>query len=113
MKKTDYWYEAVLWAAENGITTGTSATTFSPKDPCTRGQIVTFLWRAEGKPAPKSAKNPFKDVKKGDYWYDAVLWAAEKGITTGTSATAFSPKDTCTRGQIVTFLHRSKGEPNP
>ncbi len=105
VKSNQYYYKAVLWAVEKGITTGTSATTFSPNDKCTREQIVTFLWRSQGKPKAASA-NPFKDVKGGAYYYEAVLWAVEKGITTGTSATTFSPKADCTRGQIVTFLYR-------
>ena len=106
-----YYADAVQWALDNGVTTGTTATTFSPNDTCTRGQVVTFLWRAKGEPAPKSENNPFKDVKPGDYYYKAVLWAVEQGITTGTSATAFSPKDTCTRAHIVTFLWRCLGQP--
>ena len=107
VKSDAYYYKAVLWAVENGITSGTSATTFSPDDICTRGQIVTFLWRANGKPAPSKTSNPFKDVKASDYFYDSVLWAVEKGITLGTDATHFSPSDTCTRGQVVTFLYRA------
>ena len=107
VKPGAYYYEAVLWAVEKGITTGTSATTFSPNSPCTRKQIVTFLWRAQGSPAPASSSNPFKDVKTSDYFYDAVLWAVENGITTGTSATTFSPNAICTRGQCVTFLKRA------
>ncbi|MBR5490043.1 MAG: S-layer homology domain-containing protein, partial [Oscillospiraceae bacterium] len=74
---------------------------------CNRGQIVTFLWRAMGKPAPQSDANPFGDVPNSQYYYDAVLWAVEKGITTGLSATSFGPNSTCTRGQIVTFLYRA------
>ena len=101
----DYFYKAVLWAKENNITTGTSDTTFSPNAGCTRAQVVTFLWRTEGMPEATSAANPFKDVT-GGYYYDAVLWAVENGITAGTSTTTFSPDDTCTRGQIVTFLYR-------
>ena len=101
-----YYYEAVLWAVENGITTGTSATTFSPDAPCTRAQVVTFLHRAFGS-APEKSENPFKDIAKGAYYYDAVLWAVERGITTGTSATTFGPNATCSRAQIVTFLYRS------
>ncbi|MBR7033321.1 MAG: S-layer homology domain-containing protein [Clostridia bacterium] len=108
-----YYADAVAWAVANGITTGTSATKFSPDEGCTRGQVVTFPWRAAGSPEPTGAKNPFRDVKSGEYYYKAVLWAVEKGITTGTSATKFSPNDTCTRGQIVTFLWRAEGEPNP
>ena len=105
VKQGDYWYDAVLWAVEQCITTGTSATTFSPNEGCTRGQVATFLWRYENKPTP-AAKNPFEDVKKGAYYYDAVLWAVEADVTKGTSATTFAPNDTCTRGQIVTFLYR-------
>ena len=106
VKETDYFYKAVLWAVENEITNGTSADTFSPAAGCTRGQVVTFLWRAEGKPAPEKTENPFGDVKDSDFYYDAVLWAVEKEITKGTSEKTFSPLDTCTRGQIVTFLYR-------
>ncbi|WP_458863295.1 S-layer homology domain-containing protein [Acidaminobacterium chupaoyuni] len=106
-----YYYDAVLWAVEKGITQGTSATTFSPLDYCTRGQIVTFLWRAMGEPAPTSNVCPFTDVDADAYYYDAVLWAVEKGITQGTSATTFSPNDICTRGQVVTFQYRAAGEP--
>ncbi|MBQ3356603.1 MAG: S-layer homology domain-containing protein [Oscillospiraceae bacterium] len=109
VKATDYYYKAVLWAVENDITTGTSATTFSPNAGCTRAQVVTFLWRTEGQPKPTSSANPFKDVT-GGYYYDAVLWAVEKNITAGTSATTFSPDNTCTRGQIVTFLYRAVAE---
>ncbi|MBQ6261921.1 MAG: S-layer homology domain-containing protein [Clostridia bacterium] len=104
----DYFYKAVLWAVENGITKGTGANTFSPGQTCTRGQIVTFLWRASGSPSAGSAANPFVDVRSGDYFRDAVLWAVGKGITLGTDKTHFSPKSTCTRGQVVTFLYRAK-----
>ena len=106
-----YYEDAVIWAVDKGITTGTSATTFNPNGICTRAQAVTFLWRAAGSPAPKSDVNPFTDVKAGSYYYDAVLWAVENGITNGTSATAFSPNATCSRGQIVTFLWRSQKSP--
>ncbi len=109
----EYYYDAVAWAVANKITTGTSATTFSPDDGCTRGQVVTFLWRSAGEPEPASAKNPFKDVPASEYYYKAVLWAVEKGITNGTDATHFSPEDTCTRAQIVTFLYRWQGQPKP
>ena len=101
-----YYYKAVLWAVENNITSGTSATTFSPNSTCTRAQIVTFLWRFEGSPAPKTTNNPFTDVKPGSYYEKAVLWASETGVTAGTSATTFSPDATCTRAQVVTFLYR-------
>ena len=103
-----YYYKAVLWAVEKGITTGTSATTFRPDQTCTRGQIVTFLWRYNDQPEPKSSTNPFTDVPAGQYYYKAVLWAVEKGITKGTSADKFSPDSTCTRAQIVTFLYRAE-----
>ena len=107
VKKGAYYEKAVLWAVEKGVTQGTSKTKFGVGEPCTRGQVVTFLWRAKGSPAPKTSKNPFKDVGKKDYFYQAVLWAVEKGITAGSSKTKFSPADTCTRGQIVTFLYRA------
>ena len=105
----DYFYDAVNWAVEKGITTGTSATTFSPNASCTRAQIVTFLWRASGSPEPKTASNPFTDVAANAYYCKAVLWAVENGITTGTSATTFSPDAPCTRAQGVTFLWRANG----
>ena len=101
-----YYYKAVLWAAENGITSGTSDTTFSPDDSCTRGQVVSFLWRFAGSPEPETVSNPFIDVKSENYYYKAVLWAAETGVTSGTTKTTFDPDDTCTRAQIVTFLYR-------
>ena len=109
VKSGDYFYDAVNWAVEKGITTGTSATTFSPNASCTRAQIVTFLWRASGRPAPKTASNPFTDVAANAYYCKAVLWAVENGITTGTSATTFSPDAPCTRAQGVTFLWRANG----
>ena len=113
VKEADYFFTPVLWAVQHRITTGTSATTFSPNDPCTRGQIVTFLWRACGSPEPASNSNPFTDVKTGDYYYKAVIWAVEQGITTGISATKFGPNEACTRGQVATFLWRSQGKPAP
>ena len=106
-----YYEEAVNWAVEKGITTGTDATHFSPNGICTRAQAVTFLWRAAGSPAAKSAVMPFTDVKAGSYYYDAVLWAVENGITKGTSDTMFTPDATCSRAQIVTFLWRSQKSP--
>jgi len=96
---------------ENGITSGTSKTTFEPLAGCTRGQVVTFLWRAAGSPAPKGISNPFSDVAPDKFYYEAVLWAVAKNITKGVSATEFAPDDTCTRGQIVTFLHRFHSTP--
>ena len=111
VKEGAYYYDAVLWAVEQKITSGTSATTFSPDASCTRAQIVTFLWRAAGSPKVENGKNPFTDVKADAYYYDAVLWAVEKGVTSGTSATTFSPDATVTRGQTVTFLYRNAGSP--
>ena len=109
--KGSYYEEAVNWAVAQGITAGTTATTFSPNNPCTRAQAVTFLWRAAGSPAPKSSVMPFTDVAEGSYYHDAVLWAMENGITKGTSDTAFTPNAKCTRAQIVTFLWRSQKSP--
>ena len=106
-----YYNAAVRWAVKNGIASGTDAKHFSPDAACTRGQAVTFLWRAAGSPAPTLAENPFTDVKPSDYCYDAVLWAVENGIAKGTSASTFSPDAACTRGQIVTFLYRAAGLP--
>lgn len=111
VKASDYFYDAVQWAVEKGITEGTSANTFSPNASCTRAQMVTFLWRAAGSPAPKSTTNPFRDVRSTDYYYDAVLWAVENGITSGTGADTFAPNATVTRGQTVTFLYRAAGSP--
>ncbi len=105
VKKKDYYYKAVLWAVENGITAGATKTTFAPDAPCTRGQIVSFMWRAAGS-KKVGGTNPFTDVKKKDYFYNAVLWAVENGITAGVSKTSFAPDSTCTRGQIVSFLYR-------
>ena len=106
-----YYEDAVDWAVENGITTGVSANRFDPNGVCTRAQAVTFLWRAAGSPAPRSRTMPFADVPAGSYYYDAVLWAVENGITKGTSDTTFSPNMTCTRAQIVAFLWRSEKSP--
>ena len=106
-----YYEDAVDWAVENGITKGTDDTHFSPDGICTRAQAVTFLWRAAGSPEPETRAMPFTDVPVGSYYYDAVLWAVENGITKGTSDTRFSPDDTCTRAQIVTFLWRSEKSP--
>ena len=109
----DYFYDSVQWAVNLDITKGTSATTFSPKQGCTRAQIVTFLWRAANSPAPRSSTNKFTDVyatTHADYM-KAIIWATEQGITTGTGNGKFSPDATCTRAQIVTFLYRFKGNP--
>ncbi len=107
-----YCQRAVGWAVSHGVTSGATETTFAPGEACTRAQAVTFLWRAAGSPVPKGDANPFADVKVGAYYYDAVLWAVENGITSGTSATTFSPDATCTRAQIVTFLWRSQASPS-
>lgn len=106
VKAGSYYDDAVRWAVENGVTVGTSATTFSPNATCSRAQIVTFLWRAQKSPAAGSA-NPFDDVASSAYYADAVQWAVQKNITKGTGATAFSPDANCIRAQIVTFLYRS------
>ena len=111
VNQSDYYYDAVQWAVEKGITEGTSATTFSPGASCTRAQMVTFLYRAAGSPAPKSTVNPFTDVTANDYYYNAVLWAVENGITTGVSADCFAPGVTVSRAQTVTFLYRANGSP--
>ena len=105
-----YYADAVIWAEGEGITSGTTATTFSPNTPCTRAQIVTFLWRSQESPAADTL-NPFTDVAADAYYANAVLWAVENGITKGTSDTTFSPNATCTRAQIVTFLWRSQESP--
>ena len=106
-----YYYDAVLWAAEQGITGGTDATHFSPDGVCTRAQAVTFLWRAAGSPAPSATAMPFTDVAADSYYYNAVLWAMENGITVGTSSTTFSPDLKCSRAHIMTFLWRSEKSP--
>ena len=107
VKSSDYYYKAVLWAVEQGITNGTDATHFSPNASCTRGQAVTFLWRAEGMPPAMAQRSDFRDVQDANaYYYIPVLWAVENGITNGTGKDSFSPNQTCTRAQIVTFLWR-------
>ena len=110
VKADAYYREAVRWAVDEGITSGTSATTFGPDLPCTRGQIVTFLWRAAGSPAPTGALT-FTDVAEGSYCADAVRWAAENGIASGTSKETFSPDLPCTRAQMAAFLYRSQKSP--
>ena len=109
----DYFYNAVKWAAENGIASGTSRYTFSPDAVCTRAQTVTFLWRAAGSPMPSYRISPFTDVNYGDYYYNAVLWAVEQGITTGLTATTFGPDKTVTRGQVAMFLYRAASAVKP
>ncbi len=118
MPALDNWAHAPIdWAVVNKITAGTSETTFGPDDTCTRAQVVTFLWRAAGEPEPETTTNPFTDVKQGDYFYKAVLWAVEHKITSGSTETTFAPGETCTRAQVVTFLFRfaasQTAEPTP
>ena len=112
VQSSDYFFDPVKWAVANLITTGTTSTTFSPDENCTRAQMVTFLWRAAGSPEPTTSSNPFTDVEENAYYYKAVLWAVEQGITTGTTATTFSPDATVTRAQSVTFLWRMEGSQN-
>ena len=106
-----FYIDPVLWAVEKGITTGATATTFNPNGDCQRAAVVTFLWRAAGSPEPTSTTNPFTDVKESDFYYKAVLWAVEKGITNGLTATTFGPFALCNRAQVVTFLYRAMGNP--
>ena len=108
---SDYYYTPVLWALENKITSGTAPDEFSPYESCLRSQVVTFLWRAAGKPAPKSQVNPFVDVKSSDYYYNAVLWAVENGITYGADDKHFDPNGKCSRAQVVSFLYRAFKKP--
>ena len=111
VKQSDYFYDAVLWAVNNGVAAGTGATTFSPNETCTRAQIVTFLWNAAGAPIQETTAKSFTDIAKEDYFYHAALWAMENGITVGTSNTTFSPNAPCTRSQAVTFMWRAAGNP--
>ncbi len=111
VSKYDYYYNAVKWAVKKGVTSGTGRYTFSPDDACTRAQTVTFLWRAAGCPKASTKTNPFTDVAASDYFYEAVLWAVENGITNGTSSTTFSPNASVTRAQVAAFLWRANGEP--
>ena len=113
VNETHYFYESVLWAVEKGITSGISATEFGPALTCSRAQVVSFLWRYAGSPAPKSARIPFKDVGVGLWYSNAVLWAVEQGITSGISATEFAPNQPCNRAQVVTFLWRLMQQPEP
>lgn len=110
--ESQYYYQPVLWALENNITAGLTPTSFAPEAACTRGQVVTFLWRAMGCPKPSNASNPFVDVYSDAYYYEAVLWALENGITAGVDSTHFDPDATVTRGQFVTFLHRVENTPS-
>ncbi len=113
VSRLDYFYDAVKWAAENGIASGTGRYTFSPNAVCTRAQTVTFLWRAAGSPLPRYRVCPFTDVQPSDYYYNAVLWAVEQGITTGLNANTFGPDVTVTRGQVATFLYRAASAAKP
>ena len=106
VNEKDYYYFAVDWAVDNGVTTGTSEMSFSPEEVCLRCQIVTFLWRTAGCPEPSDTEVPFTDIKEGSFYYNAVLWAYQNGITTGTSKNTFSPYEPCLRGQIITMLWR-------
>ena len=113
VKSTDYFAPAVQWAVSRGITSGMTETTFAPNAPCTRAQIVTFLWRAAGSPSPSLfARNRFTDVQSRDYYYSAALWAQERGIVTGVTSSSFAPNKTCTRAEAVTFLWRYRGSPS-
>ena len=113
VNRFDYYYDSVKWAADNGIASGTSRFAFSPDAVCTRAQTVTFLWRAAGSPLPRYRVSPFTDVHAYDYYYEAVLWAVEQGITTGLTATTFGPDETVTRGQVATFLYRAASAAKP
>lgn len=113
VSRFDYFYDAVKWAAENGIASGTGRYTFSPDTVCTRAQTVTFLWRAAGSPMPRYRTCAFTDVDSRDYYYNAVLWAVEQGITTGLTATTFGPDVTVSRGQVATFLYRAASASKP
>ena len=110
VKNDAYYADAVKWAVDRGITNGQTTTLFGAEASCTRAQIVTFLWRAAGSPVLQTTKNPFTDLSEDAYYYQAVLWAVEQGITVGTTETTFDPDQTCTRGEAVTFLHRNAGE---
>ena len=109
--ETAYYYKSVQWAVENGITEGVGNNRFDPNGQCTRGQVVTFLWRAAGKPIV-SENVSFSDVQPGAFYYEAVKWAVANGITQGVGGNRFAPNDTCTRGQVVTFLHRAANTPS-
>jgi hypothetical protein len=107
----DY-YDAILWAVEQGITQGVTDTTFVPNAICTRSQIVTFLWRAMGSPKPTATDSGFVDVPASAYYADAVIWAVENGVTNGISATEFAPDANCTRAQVVTFMYNAFNNAN-
>ena len=113
VNETQFYHDSVLWAVENAITNGVDASHFDPMGVCNRAQVVTFLWRAAGSPAPEQTRNPFTDVDAGTWYTDAVLWAVENGITNGVDASLFDPMGVCNRAQVVTFLHRASGSPEP
>ena len=108
VSESDYFYKAVLWAVETGVTTGVDAHTFAPFNTCTRAQIVTFLCRANNGEVPEGTVNPFEDVPANEWYTDAVLWAVAEGVAKGMDATHFDPIGDCTRAQIVTFLFRAQ-----
>ena len=110
---SSYYHDSVAWATANGITTGTDATHFSPNESCRRAQVVTFLWRAMGCPKATATNTPFVDVPKGSFYYDAVAWAVENGITVCPDPTRFNPYGLCTRAEAVTFLWRTVNKPTP
>ena len=107
VKPSDFYYDAVLWAVENGITNGADATHFNPMGVCNRAQVVTFLYRTFHSPAVENGNNPFTDVPAGTWYTEPILWAVENGVTNGLSATQFGPNTNCNRAQIVTFLYRA------
>ena len=111
MSESDWFFNPVMWAKSNNVTGGTSATTFGPNDSCTRAQVVTFLWAANGKPEPASMDNPFEDVSSDAWYVKPVLWAVEQGITGGVAEGKFGPDQTCTRAQIATFLYAAEKKP--
>ena len=113
VNETHFYHTPVIWALKNGITNGVDAEHFGPMGVCNRAQVVTFLWRAAGSPEPQSTENPFNDVVQGSFYENAVLWAVEKGITNGLTADTFGPNTVCNRAQVVTFLHRANGSPEP
>lgn len=113
VEESDYYYDAVLWAYENGITNGSDETHFNPSGSCTRAEAITFIWRANGKPISNITVNPFTDVKENTYYYNAILWAYENRIANGTDSSHFQPSRTVTRKEFLTFLWRSIGEPEP
>ena len=107
VKSTDWFYNPVMWAKDNGITSGLTATSFGPESKCTRAQVVTFLWAANGRPEPQTTVNPFTDVANDAWYVKPVLWAVESKVTGGITATEFGPNANCTRAQVVTFLYKA------